>query len=66
MVFIIFLNDKKFVPYHKMEFQKFKHAVTRYFETKSTEQNLTITQQPSRFIQMQICFFDEKKKGTLQ
>ena len=44
-----------------MDFQKFKHVVTRYFETKSTEQNLTITQQPSRFIQMQICFFDQKK-----
>ena len=44
----------QFVPYRLMQFQKLKHGVTRYFDTKSSEKRKQIQRQPGPFIQMQI------------
>ena len=52
----------QFVPYHMMQFQKLKHVVTRYFDTKSSEKSKQIQRQPGAFIQMQICFLTKRKK----
>ena len=45
-----------------MQFQKLKHVVTRYFNTKSLEKSKQIRRQPGTFIQMQICFLTKRKK----
>ena len=53
----------QFVPYHLMQFQKLKHVVTRYFDTKFTEKSKQILRQPGLFEQIQICFSKIKKEN---
>ena len=40
--------------YHLMQFQKLKHVVARYFDTKSSEKSKQKLRQPGPFIQIQI------------
>ena len=50
----------QFVPYHLMQFQKFKHVVTRYFDTKSSEKSKQRQRKPGPFIQMQFFLTNRK------
>ena len=43
------------MQYHLMQFQKLKHVVTKYFDTKLSEKSKQILRQPGPFIQ--IVFF---------
>ena len=51
----------KLVPYHLIHFQKLKHVVTRYFDTKLSEKSKQKQRQPGPFIQIQILFFNKNK-----
>ena len=58
---------EQFVPYHMMQFQKLKHLVAKYFETKSTVKKSKQTLLHTRpFIQMNFCFLIKRKIGNLQ
>ena len=52
----------QFVPYHWMQFQKFKHVVTRYLIPNHRKKSKQIQRQHGLFIQMQICFLTKRKK----
>ena len=58
---------EQFVLYQMMQFQKFKHFVAKYFETKSMAKKINKhLWHTGPFIQMNICFLLKRKIGNRQ